>query len=55
MAPLVLPKLPSRVYIRFGQPISLEGVTKGDRDMCQKIYEDVKVTVPFAIVLTLKS
>lgn len=41
--PLVLPKLPSRVYVRFGQPISLEGVDKRDRDTCQRIYEDVKV------------
>lgn len=43
VAPFVLPKLPSRVYVRFGEPVSLEGLDKRDRDSCQEVYERVKV------------
>lgn len=45
MPPLVLPKLPARVYVRFGEAISLEGVDKGDKDACQAAYDRVKVRV----------
>lgn len=44
MAPFVLPKLPSRVYFRFGQPISLENVDKANRVECQRIYDTVKAS-----------
>lgn len=41
--PLVLPKLPSRMYVRFGKAVSLEGLDKSDRAACQETYEHVKV------------
>ena len=41
--PFVLPKLPSRVYVRFGEPVSLEGLNRSDRVACQEAYEHVKV------------
>ena len=41
--PFVLPKLPSRVYVRFGEPVSLEGLDRSDRAACQETYEHVKV------------
>lgn len=41
--PLVVPKLPSRVYVRFGEPTSLEGIDKRDKIACQAAYERVKV------------
>lgn len=43
LPPVVLPKLPSRLYVRFGQPFSLKEVNKKDRVKCQEIYENVKV------------
>lgn len=43
MSPLVLPKLPSRVYVRFGEAITLEGLDKSDKEACQEAYETVKV------------
>lgn len=43
MPPFVLPKLPSRVYVRFGEPVSLEGLDKSNRAACQDKYEHVKV------------
>ncbi|CAN0521703.1 unnamed protein product, partial [Laminaria digitata] len=41
--PFVLPKLPSRVYVRFGELVSLEGLNRSDRAACQETYEHVKV------------
>lgn len=41
--PLVLPKIPSRVYVRFGEAVSLEGLDRSDRTACQETYENVKV------------
>lgn len=41
--PFVLPKLPSRVYVRFGEPVSLERLDRSDRAACQETYEQVKV------------
>ena len=43
VSPFVLPKLPSRVYVRFGEAITLEGLDKRDKDACQAAYERVKV------------
>lgn len=45
MPPFVLPKLPARVYVRFGEAMSLESVDKGDKDACQVVYDRVKVRV----------
>ncbi|CAN0483601.1 unnamed protein product, partial [Ectocarpus sp. 12 AP-2014] len=42
VSPLVLPKLPSRVYVRFGEAITLEGLDKNDKEACQEAYETVK-------------
>lgn len=43
MSPFVLPKLPSRVYVRFGEAISLGGLNRRDKVACQESYERVKV------------
>lgn len=48
MSPFVLPKLPSRVYVRFGEAISLEGLNRRDKVACQETYERVKVCKPIA-------
>lgn len=43
VSPFVLPKLPSRVYVRYGEAITLEGLDRRDKDACQAAYERVKV------------
>lgn len=43
MSPFVLPKLPSRVYVRFGEAINLGGLNRRDKVACQEAYERVKV------------
>lgn len=43
MSPFVLPKLPSRVYVRFGEAMSLEDLDRRDKVACQEAYERVKV------------
>lgn len=47
MSPLVLPKLPSRVYVRFGEAITLEGLDKSEKEACQEAYENVKVNASY--------
>lgn len=41
--PLVMPKLPSRVYVRFGKAVALENLDRNDRAACQETYENIKV------------
>ncbi|CAN0422319.1 unnamed protein product [Pylaiella littoralis] len=53
--PLVVPKLPSRVYVRFGEPTSLEGIDKRDKIACQAAYERVKDEVELGIDSLLRA
>ncbi|CAN0422290.1 unnamed protein product [Pylaiella littoralis] len=55
ISPLVVPKLPSRVYVRFGEAISLEGLDKRDKDACQEAYERVKDEVELGIDSLLRA
>ncbi|CAM9762041.1 unnamed protein product [Ectocarpus sp. 4 AP-2014] len=55
VSPLVLPKLPSRVYVRFGEAITLEGLDKGDKEACQEAYETVKDEVEVGIQSLLRA
>lgn len=55
ISPLVLPKLPSRVYVRFGEAISLEGLDKRDKHACQEAYERVKDEVELGIDSLLRA
>jgi len=42
VAPLVRPKLPSRMYFKFGKPISTEALNPKDADGCQDFYIKTK-------------
>ena len=52
VSPFVLPKLPSRVYVRFGEAISLEGLDRRDKMACQEAYERVKVSKRNLVAIT---
>ncbi|CAM9128034.1 unnamed protein product [Scytosiphon promiscuus] len=55
VSPLVLPKLPSRLYVRFGKAITLDGIDKKDKQACQKAYESVKDEVEVGIDALLRA
>eukprot|EP00752_Nemacystus_decipiens_P012922 g11436.t1 len=55
VSPFVLPKLPSRVYVRFGEAISLQDLNRRDKVACQEAYERVKDEVEVGIDSLLRA
>ncbi|CAM9671076.1 unnamed protein product [Ascophyllum nodosum] len=55
VGPVVVPKLPARVYVRFGGAVSLEGLDRRDKVGCQEAYDRVKDEVELGIDALLRA